>query len=413
MLKNKLLTPSVESLGDVEIDNQQPVMVADLSESETTELSNEIDKINDALEETLNDTESLESIYQFLENTLPHGGLDYPTFEMFNNQIDRYHTKYGIVNRSVGLEDFGKDKYNQTLVSMETVSETLSKITKTAKKFLLNLWDKIKKFVISSWDRLSWIKRKAEKNKKAFNEEKQDKNFYEKTEKKAVEEYIVLRGVQAVIVNEDNSKDYLMLFQGIEDTVMAILRWLGHLAKILKRQLNEQLSLQADTEKSELLYLDDSFIIKCHFSPDLKIDYPNNESFVSKVDPDTESRIKVLDSDSLTKFIDKLLGLTYYVESRNIKNDIKEVDKIFAKYLSNDNIEVTDEFRAYVTNAMGAIKNMHGDLIVILASSAMYAEKSIEAYQQASNGDVDINENENMNKYKHKVDHRYKYIQKL
>ena len=121
-------------------------------EAQQTELSEEesgIAETSDDLDDADTDTETLESIQLILEKSMEHGGLDTPSFEMFNVTMDHIYRKYGLSAAQVmpSMEAFGEDKLANTQISMEKSMASAKSIAEGAKELLKKLWFQIKKFI--------------------------------------------------------------------------------------------------------------------------------------------------------------------------------------------------------------------------------------------------------------------------
>ena len=121
-------------------------------EAQETELVEEESSIDEAVEgdtETEGDIETLESIHQHLKGQVESGGMDTPTYEMFNIAMSHIYRKHNISVESVfpSMEAFGDDKLGQTEISMERVGQTLKTIKDNGAQFLKELWFKLKQFV--------------------------------------------------------------------------------------------------------------------------------------------------------------------------------------------------------------------------------------------------------------------------
>ena len=123
-------------------------------EAQQTELSEEetgIAETSDDLDDADTDTETLESIQLILEKSMEHGGLDTPSFEMFNITMDHIYRKYGLSAAQVmpSMEAFGEDKLANTQISMEKSMASAKSIAEGAKELIKKLWFQLKKFILN------------------------------------------------------------------------------------------------------------------------------------------------------------------------------------------------------------------------------------------------------------------------
>lgn len=132
-----LLSP-VESDGELNVEAQQTEIVED---------SNEIESDVEDVEESMTDTETLESLYFALERSLNRGGLDTASFEMVNITVDHIMRKHGIGANDLlpSMESFSSDARAQTIISMEKIGEIAKNIKNTVADFIAKIWTKIQR----------------------------------------------------------------------------------------------------------------------------------------------------------------------------------------------------------------------------------------------------------------------------
>lgn len=373
--------------------------------SEVEDSAAEVEEMNDAIDSTITDGETLEKIQGVMEESVESGeGLDETSAEIAEIAIESICARLGIEQRVMpAMESFGSSNSRvvATKIALETISEVAERVWKAVKEAFKKVWDYIVEFYKKYATGLGIAKRANDqlmKDAKSFGKTKKEK---ESIDNKSLATSLVIGGD----ANFDTAKTILSNHVNLADKASNGITILEGVAKLLYGGIEkaDAAKMQEASDKFSSTVIDgtESLIGQTSLEKKAEQAVEGVRGFVARIvmkstDVQKET-LPVLDKKqmiAITTEVDSLLkATTKFVDNKNkidstIKNFFKGIDLLLksledlAKDGENDSTikEKTGMVKESVNNARSAISA----LSTAIPSLNLRAAKAGMSYVSAS-----------------------------